>query len=157
VLSDPKVATLNNKMANIKITDQTHYDQQTVTTANGITTVAHAYTNVDTGITLSVTPTITSDGRISMHVAPSVIQLSGTPDGVSPPQTATRSTDTNVIVKDGETIVIGGLIHDTQSDTVYKVPLLGDIPLLGYLFRRKSTSRTRVELLIFVTPRVIEG
>jgi type IV pilus assembly protein PilQ len=156
VLSDPKVATLNNKAANIKITDQTHYDQQTVTTANGISTVAHAYTNVDTGITLTVTPTITSDGRISMHVAPSVVQLSGTPDGVSPPPTATRSTDTNVIVKDGETIVIGGLIHDTQSDTVYKVPLLGDIPVLGYLFKKKSVSRSRMELLIFVTPRVIE-
>jgi type IV pilus assembly protein PilQ len=156
VLSNPKVATLNNKAANIKITDQTHYDQQTVTTANGITTVAHAYTNVDTGITLTVTPTINSDGRIAMHVAPSVIQLAGTPDGVSPPQTATRSTDTNVIVKDGETIVIGGLIHDTQSETVYKVPVLGDIPLLGLLFRRKSTARTRVELLIFVTPKVIE-
>ncbi|MEI7529569.1 MAG: type II secretion system protein GspD, partial [Elusimicrobiota bacterium] len=63
---------------------------------------------------------------------------------------------TNVIVKNGETIVIGGLIHDTQSDTVFKIPLLGDIPLLGWLFRKKSVTRSRMELLIFVTPRIME-
>ena len=91
-----------------------------------------------------------------MHVIPSVIQLSGTPTGNGPPATATRNTDTNVIVKNGETIVIGGLIHDSESNYVYKVPLLGDIPLLGYLFKKKSVSRSRVELLIFVTPKIIE-
>ena len=72
------------------------------------------------------------------------------------PSVDTRSTDTNVIVKNGETIVIGGLIHDAQSDNVTKVPVLGDIPLLGVLFRKKSTSRNRMELLIFVTPKIIE-
>ena len=156
VLSDPKVATLNNKEANINITDQTPYDQQTVTIVNGQNSIAHAYSNVTTGITLKVTPTINSDGRITMHVIPSVIQLSALPNGVAPPPTATRSTDTNVIVRDGETIVIGGLIHDTQSEAVYKVPFLGDIPLLGILFKKKSLTRTRMELLIFVTPKVIE-
>lgn len=156
VLSDPKVATLNNKAAVIKITDQTPYDQQTVTTSNGQSTTAHTYSNVETGITLEVTPTITSDGRISMHVAPEVKQLSSVPNGIAPPATATRKTDTNVIVNNGETIVIGGLIHDTKTDYVYKVPLLGDIPLLGALFRKKSIARTRLELLIFVTPKIME-
>ena len=156
VLSDPKVATLNNKAAVIKITDQTPYDQQTVTTSNGQSTTAHTYSNVETGITLEVTPTITSDGRISMHVAPEVKQLSSVPNGIAPPATATRKTDTNVIVNNGETIVIGGLIHDTKTDYVYKVPLLGDIPLLGVMFRKKSTARTRLELLIFVTPKIME-
>ncbi len=157
VLSDPKVATLNNKEANINITDQTPYDQQTVTVVNGVSQTAHAYSNVTTGITLKVTPTINSDGRITMHLVPSVIQLTGTPNGVAPPPTATRDADTNVIVRDGETIVIGGLIQDIQTEDVYKVPLLGDIPVLGALFRKKSTSRKRVELLIFVTPRTVEA
>ncbi len=156
VLSDPKVATLNNKEASINITDQTPYDQQTITVVNGVTSTAHAYSNVTTGITLKVTPTINYDGRITMHLIPSVIQLSGIPTGIAPPPTATRNTDTNVVVKDGETIVIGGLIQDTQSDDVYKVPVLGDIPLLGALFRKKSVSRSRKELLIFVTPKLIE-
>ena len=156
VLSDPKVATVNNKEANINITDQTPYDQQTVNIANGVQTITHAYSNVNTGITLKVTPTINQDGRIAMHIIPSVIQLSGVPNGIAPPPTATRGTDTNVIVKNGETIVIGGLIQDTQTDDVYKIPLLGDIPLLGVMFRKKAVIRTRKELLIFVTPRMIE-
>ena len=58
---------------------------------------------------------------------------------------------------DGETIVIGGLIYDSVSDTVYKVPLLGDIPILGWLFKKKANSRQRIELLIFVTPRIVNG
>ncbi|MCX5791817.1 MAG: AMIN domain-containing protein [Elusimicrobia bacterium] len=156
VLSDPKVATVNNKEANINITDQTPYDQQTVNIANGVQTITHAYSNVITGITLKVTPTINQDGRISMHLLPSVIQLSGIPNGIAPPPTATRNTDTNVIVKNGETIVIGGLIQDTQSEEIYKVPVLGDIPLLGVVFRKKSVVRSRKELLIFVTPKTIE-
>ena len=156
ILSDPKVATLNNKEASINITDQTPYDQQTVTIVNNAPVTAHSWQNVPTGITLKVTPTINSDGRITMHIVPSVVQLSGVPNGIAPPPTATRGTDTNVIVKNSETIVIGGLIQDTQSDEVYKVPLLGDIPLIGVLFRKKSVSRSRKELLIFVTPTVIE-
>jgi type IV pilus assembly protein PilQ len=156
VLSDPKVATLNNKKAVIEITDQTPYDQQTATVSNGQTTISHNYSNIDTGITLEVTPAITSDGHIAMHVVPSVKQLSAQPNGVAPPPTATRKTDTNVIVNDGETIVIGGLIHDTQSDYTYKVPILGDIPILGYLFKKKTSSRVRMELLIFVTPKVLD-
>jgi type IV pilus assembly protein PilQ len=156
VLSDPKVATVNNKEASINITDQIPYDQQTVTIVNGQNSIAHAYSNVTTGITLKVTPSINSDGRIAMHLIPAVIQLSGVPNGVAPPPTATRETNTNVIVRNGETIVIGGLIQDSQSETVYKVPLLGDIPVLGWLFKKKSMSRTRKELLIFVTPRILE-
>ncbi len=157
VLSDPKVVTVHNKEATINITDQTPFDQQTVTIgSNGQPTIAHAYSNITTGISLRVTPTINTDGRISMHLVPSVSQLSAVPNGVAPPPTATRDTNTNVIVKDGETVVIGGLIQDSQSETVYKVPLLGDIPILGWLFKKKSMARTRKELLIFVTPRVIE-
>jgi len=85
-----------------------------------------------------------------------VIQLSGVPNGIAPPPTATRGTDTNVIVRNDETIVIGGLIQDTQSEEVYKIPLLGDIPLLGAAFRKKTLVRSRKELLIFVTPKIIE-
>ena len=156
VLSDPKVVTLNNKKATITITDQTPYTTlETTVGSGGANTQTQKVTYVPSGITLEVVPTINSDGRISMHLIPQVTQASGgTP--TTPPATNTRSTDTNVIVRDGETIVIGGLIRDTQSDTVYKIPLLGDIPLIGVAFRKKSVSRSRLELLIFVTPRIIE-
>lgn len=155
VLSDPKVATLNNKEANINITNQTPYETSDVTTTGGVSVTTSKVTYVTTGIVLKVTPTINSDGRITMKISPSVSQPSAT-SGTTAPQVDTRSADTNVIVNNGETIVIGGLIHDSQSDTTYKVPLLGDIPLLGALFRKRSTARTRLELLIFVTPKIME-
>jgi type IV pilus assembly protein PilQ len=157
VLSNPKIATLNNKTARILITDQTPYKQQTTVYTTGGPTTSDNYSNVDTGITLEVTPTITSDGQITMHVIPEVKQLLGQPNGAAPPPTATRKSDTNVIVHDGETIVIGGLIHDSEQEYEYKVPLLGDIPLLGYLFKKTSKERKRMELLIFVTPKIIES
>jgi len=157
VLSNPKVATINNKEANINITTQIPY-ATTETTGSTPPVLTTKVVFIETGIILKVTPTITSDGKISMRVNPSVSQPSPTITVVSgAPGIDKRSADTNVIVQDGETIVIGGLIYDTQSDYVFKIPLLGDIPILGALFRKKSTSRTRQELLIFVTPRIIEG
>lgn len=156
VLSDPKVATLNNKEATIDITDQVPYTiTNSAVGSGGATVTTQQVTYVPSSITLKVTPTINSDGRISMHLSPKVSQASGG-SATTPPNTNTRSTETNVIVRDGETIVIGGLIRDSQSDDVYKVPILGDIPLLGMLFRKKSVARKRLELLIFVTPRILE-
>ena len=155
VLSDPKVATLNNKEANINITSQIPYETTEITNSASGSVSTTKVTYITTGIILKVTPTINSDGRISMKINPSVSQPSAVA-GITAPSVDTRSADTNVIVKNGETIVIGGLIHDTQSDDVYKVPFFGDIPLLGALFRKKSVSRKRLELLIFVTPKIIE-
>lgn len=157
VLSDPKVATLNNKEANINITTQIPYTTTEISASNPpVSTTKVTY--LTTGIVLRVTPTINSDGRISMKINPSISQVSQTITPVTggAPGVDTRSADTNVIVKNGETIVIGGLISDTQSEAVFKVPILGDIPLLGYLFKKKSMSRTRMELLIFVTPKILE-
>ncbi|MBI4802592.1 MAG: type IV pilus secretin PilQ [Elusimicrobia bacterium] len=155
VLSDPKVATLNNKEANIDITSQIPYQIVDTVVTSGVAVTTTKVTYVTTGIVLKVTPTINSDGRITMKISPSVKQLSSVASASVAPAIDTRSTDTNVIVRDGDTIVIGGLIHDDNRDVVYKVPLFGDIPLVGALFRKKSTSRTRLELLIFVTPRIM--
>lgn len=157
VLSDPKVATLNNKEANINITTQIPYTT-TETTGSTPPVLTTKVVYLTTGIVLKVTPTITSDGKVALKINPSVSQPSPTITPVAgAPGVDTRSADTNVIVQDGETIVIGGLIHDTQSDYVFKVPLLGDIPIIGYLFRKKSVTRSRMELLIFVTPKIIES
>jgi len=156
VLSDPKVTTLNNKEASMDVTKQTPYTtEEWSATTPPVRTIKAVY--VTTGINLKVTPTITSDGRIMLKVVPSVSQASSNKTIIGgAPGIDTRKADTNIIVKNGETVVIGGLIQDTQSDTVFKIPLLGDIPVLGWLFRKKSTVRSRMELLIFVTPKVIE-
>lgn len=154
VLSDPKIATLNNQAATINVTTSIPYVTSNVT-STGVTSAQVSY--IATGITLSVTPTITADGRISLDVAPKVSQASALAAGNSAgaPTVDSRDAKTNVLVKDGETVVIGGLISDSASNQISKIPLLGDIPILGWLFKKKSIVRTRAELLIFVTPRIM--
>ncbi|MBI3548976.1 MAG: type IV pilus secretin PilQ [Elusimicrobia bacterium] len=155
VLSDPKIATLNGKQATINITTQIPYVTSNVS-ATGAQTQSVAYTT--TGIQMAVTPTITADRRISLVVTPTVSK----PSAVAASAGATgalavdnRTATTNVLVKDGETIVIGGIITDSESDVIAKVPILGDIPILGWLFKKKTKSRSRVELLIFVTTKIL--
>ncbi|MBI4656006.1 MAG: type IV pilus secretin PilQ [Elusimicrobia bacterium] len=157
VLSDPKVTALNNKESTINITSQIPYTTTETTQTNPpVSTTKVTY--ITTGIVLRVMPIINSDGRITLKINPSVSQQSPTIPATAggAPGIDTRSVDTTVIAKDGETIVIGGLINDTQIEGIYKIPLLGDIPLLGWLFKKKSSTRDRRELLIFVTPRIIE-
>lgn len=157
VLSDPKVTTFNNMEAKINITTQIPYVNTTIT--NATPPIINTTVNwIDTGITLKVTPQVNADGKIAMKLNPSVSQVASTvPTASGAPGVDTRSADTTVMAKDGDTIVIGGLIYDNASDTVYKVPVLGDIPLLGWFFKKKATTRQRVELLIFVTPRIVES
>jgi type IV pilus assembly protein PilQ len=157
VLSDPKIATLNNQPANINVTTQYPYLTSSVaTTAGGAISSNVQYVSV--GIQLSVTPTINADGRIMLNINPNVTQPSATaPTNAASgaPGIDQRQAQTTVLVKDGETIVIGGLITDSVTDTIAKIPLLGDIPILGWLFKSKHKQHTRSELLIFVTPKIL--
>lgn len=158
VLSDPKVTTLNGKKATINITTKIPFVTTETTPSAGTITTQQKVEYQETGITLDVLPTINADGRITLEVKPSVKQPSataasaGTTGAIS---VDSREANTIVIVQDGGTVVIGGLITDSSQETVAKVPLLGDIPILGYLFRKKFVDRKRVELLIFVTTKIM--
>ena len=156
VLSDPKVATLNNQPANINVTTNYPYVTTSIaSTAGGA--VSSQVTYVSVGIQLTVTPTINADGRITLNINPVVSQPSATAPTATggAPGLDSRQAQTTVLIRDGETIVIGGLISDHLQDTVSKIPVLGDIPILGFLFRSKHMVRTRTELLIFVTPKIL--
>jgi type II secretion system protein D len=155
VLSDPKIATLNNQAANINVTTQIPYVTSNVA-STGVQTQTVQY--VTTGIQMTVTPSINADGRILLQINPNVSQPSVTSSGstaTGAPAIDSRNANTTVLVRDGETIVIGGLISDNLQDTVSKIPLLGDIPILGWLFKKKTKTRVRNELLIFVTTRIL--
>jgi len=154
ILSEPKIATLNNQPANINVTTQIPYVTSNVA-STGVQTQTVAY--VTTGIQLTVTPSINADGRITLQVNPNVSQpsASAAASSTGAPAVDARTANTTVLVRDGETIVIGGLITDTMQDTISKIPLLGDIPILGWLFKKKSKTRVRAELLIFVTTRIL--
>ncbi|MBI4249311.1 MAG: AMIN domain-containing protein [Elusimicrobia bacterium] len=152
ILSDPRIATLNNKPAVIDIVTKIPFVTSNAT-LNTVTTKVE-YTEV--GIRLSVTPSINADGRVTLELNPQVSQPSNTIAGVNnAPAVDTRSAKTTVLVKDNDTVVIGGLVHDTVINQVSRVPLLGDIPIVGWLFRNKSVKRERQELIIFVTPSIM--
>lgn len=155
VLSDPKIATLNNQVANINVTSQLPYVTSNVAPTG---TIVSAVSFVTVGIQLSVTPSINPDGRITLDLNPTVSQPSATAAAGSggAPTVESRSAKTIIIVRDGETVVIGGLITDRVETNMAKIPVLGDIPLLGWLFKRKFISRSRGELLIFVTPKILQ-
>ncbi|MHB8830156.1 MAG: type II secretion system protein GspD, partial [Syntrophales bacterium] len=117
----------------------------------------------DVGVTLKVTPQINKDGFVRMKLDQSVTKVvnqSATVDAVGSkvltPTTLKRTAKTTVVIKSGETVVIGGMIQDDSDKGTGKVPLLGDIPLLGWLFKTRSTSNTRTNLFVFITPRIIE-
>jgi len=158
ILSRPSVLTRNNQQATIMvgqsvpIITNSRVSDQTNTTIN---TVQYQ----DIGIILRVTPFITQEGLVEMIVSPEISSLSATTvpisNTVSSPVIDKRSADTVVVTPSDKTIVIGGLISTQTTDRDSKVPLLGDIPILGYAFKRKQKADVKTELLIFLTPHVI--
>ncbi|AKC86084.1 type IV pilus secretin PilQ [Pseudoxanthomonas suwonensis] len=155
VLSNPRVVTSNQREAVIRQGREVGY----VTLTGGGTTGA-VTPNVqfkDVVLELKVTPTITSDDRVFMavHVTKDeVLRYIDTSIG-QVPEIATREINTAVLVDDGQTVVIGGVYEFTDANSVSKVPFLGDVPFLGALFKKKSRSKEKAELLIFLTPKVM--
>ncbi len=157
VLSRPYVLTRNNQMATIRVVEEVPIPESEITQSQGGATTTFTY-RTDIGIVLEVTPSVNPEGLVNMTVTPQIttrtgetVQISA---GLNPVVFATRSASTRVAVHSGQTIVIGGLIEDQISETVKKVPLLGDIPLAGALFRRTINLKSKTELLIFLTPQV---
>ncbi|MGM0607584.1 MAG: secretin N-terminal domain-containing protein [Candidatus Muiribacteriota bacterium] len=151
VLSNPTITTLNNQEAHIFIGDE--IPQETSSTADGSTT--SGYTTVSTGIKLTVTPQISPDNYITLNVQPEIDEQSGlTPDGQ--PIISGTQANTNVIVKNGETLVIGGLIKNNKARTVTSIPILGDIPVIKNLFRSTRITNNRTETVVLITPHIID-
>jgi general secretion pathway protein D len=157
VLSRPSILARNNQEATITVGQQVplitnvRYDNY----GNQINAVSYQ----DIGVILRVTPFITTGGMVEMIVSPEISNLSDQTvtisAGVSAPVINNRSADTVVITPDGQTVVIGGLMQNTVLKNDYKLPILGDIPLLGMAFKRTVKSNAKTELMIFLTPHVI--
>jgi len=149
-LTNPKVITTNNQEAKIQIGSKVPFSTTTVG-SSGVST--QSITFVDVGFIIRVTPTINVDNRIRLKVVPEVSEVADT--SVSPPTINTTTADTEVMIKDGETLVIGGLVSEKMIESAKKVPLLGDLPVLGVFFRSTSETKKRLEIIIFVTARVV--
>ncbi len=154
LLSKPNVTTISGKEALVDLTDEVPYKQLVKIDESGdVSTQEYEFKQV--GISLRVTPVVTENEYISMKVKPEISEVTGfTDDNI--PYTSRRSVETNVIVKNGETLAIGGLVRETELETVTKIPLLGDIPLLGHLFRSTSKQKQKKNLVVFLTPKIVK-
>lgn len=158
VLSRPTILTRSGQQATVMVGQSIPIVTSSVTSTTTSATT-NTVTYEDIGIILSVTPFITAEGNVEMIVSPQTSALSATTvtisSGVSSPVIDKTSADTVVITPSDRTIIIGGLISSQKTETENKVPLLGDIPLLGHLFKHTVKSTTKSELLIFLTPHVV--
>ncbi|MGM0369781.1 MAG: secretin and TonB N-terminal domain-containing protein [Bacillota bacterium] len=153
VKANPNITTLNGQEASINVGMVQYYKTKKYNEDNN--TEVSEYQSIDAGVDLSVTPWVGSSDEINLELDPSVSNISGAAsDG--PPEISERTVSTNVRVKDGETIVIGGLIQDVGSKSTSKVPILGDIPLIGGLFRSKNNNVDKRELIIYITPHILK-
>ncbi len=151
VISSPRVITANQKEATIEQGTEIPYQESA---SSGATTVEFK----KAVLSLKATPQITPDNRIILDLSvknDSVGQVVVTSGGVNVPAIDTKTIQTQVLVNDGQTVVLGGVLQTTRRDTVTKVPFLGDIPVLGNLFKTTTKTNNKDELLIFVTPKIV--
>jgi general secretion pathway protein D len=157
ILSNPQVTVNNNQKAEINVGDDIGVAGNTERSSLG--TLISSVSRIPVGILMNVTPAISEDGFVRMEITPEISQLTNRTTQINRDQTspviAKRRVDTVVTVRDGQSVVIGGLIQTTQEERRSKVPILGDIPVLGLPFRTKLQEAKKTELLVIVTPRVI--
>ncbi|HPI14796.1 MAG: secretin N-terminal domain-containing protein [Spirochaetota bacterium] len=158
ILSTPQILTLDNQEAEINVGEEIPVPTNNRISDTGVQFYTYEYKTV--GVKLKITPHITQKNRITLDLYQEVNSVTGTttvsPTGtVIPPELGKRDIKTKITVHDGKTIVVGGLIRNNSNVEETKVPILGDIPLLGWFFKRKTVQNTKTNLLVFITPHVV--
>jgi type IV pilus assembly protein PilQ len=153
VLAQPSIVTLNGNKATINV-NETQYFKLTTGTPLG-TDYSIRFQPITFGIKLDITPWISKGGQITAEIAPEVSNSDGANPEGGYPNVSTRSISTTVRLNDGETIILGGLIKNQESEGKRKIPFFGDIPLIGVLFRTNQKIRTKSNLVVYITPHVI--
>jgi general secretion pathway protein D len=157
VLSSPSLVVLDNKTAVLQVGDQVPIVTQSAQgTQSGTAPIVSNVELKDTGVILSVTPRVNDSGRVILDVAQEVSSVvRTTSSGIDSPTIRQRKIKTSVVVSDGQALALGGLIQERETTGKSKVPVLGDVPLIGNAFRSKTNAVARTELIIFIRPRVI--
>jgi type IV pilus assembly protein PilQ len=153
IISSPKVVTQNNKKAKVLSGQKIPYPAQQAGTNSGAITVSFAEAN----LSLEVTPQITNDGTILMDIHVEKDDANFSQEVAGTPTITTRLVETQVLVKDGGTAIMGGVYKNTNSTSTTGVPFLSKLPLIGFLFRNKQDSDANDELLVFITPRILKN
>lgn len=161
VLASPKLVTLSGHQASFQVVTKHRYAIPESTSSSGQQTQNTSVQTVEAGIDLSIAPWVSADRQITMDIKPKISEyvgsLSSSPGAVSLPTTNERATETTVRVGDGQTIIISGLIQKSARKYVKKFPILGDIPLIGLLFRKTETITDHTEFIILVTPKILDN
>jgi len=155
VLSTPHILTIDNQEAEINVGEEIAITTNTRVTESD--TMYYTYEYKPVGLKMKITPHITKGERITMDFfleANSVLDQTSTAT-TKPPDLGKRDMKTKISVHDGATVVVGGLIRNSKKETEYKVPILGDIPLLGWFFKNKNKEDEKTNLLVFITPKVV--
>ncbi|MCW9003807.1 MAG: type II secretion system secretin GspD, partial [Gammaproteobacteria bacterium] len=158
ILSTPSIVTLDNQEAVIIVGQNVPFVTGSFTNTGatgGATNPFQTIERKDVGITLKVTPQINEGDTIKLDIDQEISNIAASSVSTTDVTTKKRSLKTSVLVEDGEILVLGGLIDDTMRDTVQKVPVLGDIPLLGWLFRSHTTSKEKQNLMVFMRPSIL--
>ncbi len=165
VIATPQILTTDNKKAEISIGENTPYltrtqaaiDSTGTSTSSDNGSIGYQnYEYKDIATKLTITPQINQADILRLEIATEVSKLKAG-SAADKPTTFKRTATTTVLVRDNNTIVIGGIIGQDDTEGEYKIPLLGDIPVLGWLFKEKSTSRKKTNMFIFITPRIIKN
>ncbi len=156
VLSNPVITTLNNREANITVGQAISYISASTVSEGG--QVSNTVSQADANISLVVTPSVTGNDEVFLDIEPTISSVLGytTLGGNSTPNLSNRSAKTQVICKNNHTIVIGGMIKTDKSESINKVPILGNLPGIGKLFQSRTTQENRTELIIFITPHIVK-
>jgi type IV pilus assembly protein PilQ len=156
ILSNPRIVTLDNQPASITVGTKWPVAQYTYNSEQAKWQVS-GWEYQDYGIILKVTPHVNKEGYITMDIAPQVSDKTGevTFDTAAVPVLSTQETMTKVMIKDGETLIIAGLLKDKTTETKHKIPILGDIPIIGLVFQSNEKVLEKDDLLIFITPHII--
>jgi general secretion pathway protein D len=157
ILSKPSVLSTNNKESSIYVGRTQSILTQSQQSTQGSSNVLNNYSREDIGITLKVKPRLSSNNKVSLEIETTIEDiLPGSGTSADRPTTTKRSVKTNAIVNHAETIILGGLIKSADGKSITKVPILGDIPIIGRLFTSKGDSGSKVNVVIYITPYIIK-
>lgn len=154
VLQNPTITTLNGYPATFSVATKRYYTIKESTTTNGQVSETKSYKNVDSGLSITITPWVAND-KITMEIKPKLSEYGAIPQGQELPETTEHATETTVRVNDKQSVILSGLRNTRKEKTVTKIPILGDIPLLGLLFRSFSTKDVVEEFVIVITPHLV--
>ncbi|MEJ2489980.1 MAG: type II secretion system protein GspD, partial [Sulfurovaceae bacterium] len=158
ILSEPSILCTNNKEAEIYVGQTQSILTQAQQSTQGQANIINNYSREDIGITLKVKPRVSSSNKVALDVETQIEDVLPSSGATSDrPTTTKRKVTTNAIVNNGETIILGGLIKNATGKTTTKVPILGDIPILGELFTHRENVTSDINVVIYLTPYIVES